>query len=137
MFHFLLIGTSWSRTSSVVACSEIASSVPISAPARGISGATPDVDSVMRRRDSDSPSPSIATSIASRTPSKLYSGSPMPISTTLESIRFSGGFTPATGHSPRSSRHTRIWPTISAGVRLRTSFCVPVWQNEQVSVQPT
>ena len=30
-----------------------------------------------------------------------------------------------------------IWPTISLGVRLRTSFCVPVWQNEQVSVQPT
>ena len=24
-----------------------------------------------------------------------------------------------------------------AGVRLRTSRCVPVWQNEQVSVQPT
>jgi hypothetical protein len=22
-------------------------------------------------------------------------------------------------------------------VRLRTSVCVPVWQNEQVSVQPT
>jgi hypothetical protein len=29
------------------------------------------------------------------------------------------------------------WPTISPAVRLRTSFCVPVWQNEQVSVQPT
>jgi hypothetical protein len=26
---------------------------------------------------------------------------------------------------------------ISSAVRLRTSFCVPVWQNEQVSVQPT
>jgi len=29
-----------------------------------------------------------------------------------------------------------IWPTISLGVRLRTSFCVPVWQKLQVSVQP-
>ena len=29
------------------------------------------------------------------------------------------------------------WPTISAGVRLRTSGCVPVWQKLQVSVQPT
>jgi len=29
------------------------------------------------------------------------------------------------------------WPTISPGVRLRTRRCVPVWQNEQVSVQPT
>ena len=35
-----------------------------------------------------------------------------------------------------------LWETIltamiSPAVRLRTSFCVPVWQNEQVSVQPT
>ena len=29
------------------------------------------------------------------------------------------------------------WPTISGVERLRTSFCVPVWQNLQVSVQPT
>ena len=43
----------------------------------------------------------------------------------------------APGQSPRRSRATMIWPTISAGVRLRTSFCVPVWQKLQVSVQPT
>jgi len=30
-----------------------------------------------------------------------------------------------------------IWATISAAVRLRTSRWVPVWQNEQLSVQPT
>ena len=29
------------------------------------------------------------------------------------------------------------WPTISAGLRLRTRACVPVWQKLQVSVQPT
>ena len=29
------------------------------------------------------------------------------------------------------------WPTISAGARLRTRGCVPVWQKLQVSVQPT
>jgi hypothetical protein len=29
------------------------------------------------------------------------------------------------------------WPTISPGVRLRTSRMVPVWQNRQLSVQPT
>jgi hypothetical protein len=28
-------------------------------------------------------------------------------------------------------------PTISPGVRLRTSRIVPVWQNRQLSVQPT
>ena len=35
------------------------------------------------------------------------------------------------------SRATITWPTISPAVRLRTSRCVPVWQNVQVSVQPT
>ena len=39
--------------------------------------------------------------------------------------------------SPSRSRATMTWPTISPGVRLRTRRCVPVWQNEQVSVQPT
>ena len=58
----------------------------------------------------------------------------MPISTMFETSRFSSGLRP---QSSRSSRATRIWPTISAAVRLRTSRWVPVWQNEQVSVQPT
>ena len=39
--------------------------------------------------------------------------------------------------SPSRSRATMSWPTISPGVRLRTRRWVPVWQNEQVSVQPT
>ena len=43
----------------------------------------------------------------------------------------------APSQSPSRSRATITWPTISPGVRLRTSRCVPVWQNEQVSVQPT
>ncbi len=55
----------------------------------------------------------------------------------FDSIRRSDGRSPGLGHSPRSSRQTRTWPTISAAERLRTSFCVPVWQNGQVSVQPT
>ena len=58
----------------------------------------------------------------------------MPISTRFETSRFSSGLRP---QSPRSSRATMIWPTISAAVRLRTSRWVPVWQKEQVSVQPT
>ena len=60
-----------SRISSVVPCSEIASMVPISSPARWISGTTPEVDSVMRRFDSEMPSPSETISIASFTLSKL------------------------------------------------------------------
>jgi len=61
----------------------------------------------------------------------------MPIRTTLETSRVSSLGAPGTGHSPRSSRATITCPTISPAVRFRTSFCVPVWQNEQVSVQPT
>ena len=67
----------------------------------------------------------------------------MPIMTMLETQR-----SPSVGRpgpwarslpmkSPSRSRATITWPTISSGVRLRTRRCVPVWQNEQVSVQPT
>ena len=44
---------------------------PISAPARAIIGTTPEVDSVMRRREMARPSPSCTTASASRTASKL------------------------------------------------------------------
>ena len=47
----------------------------------------------------------------------------------------SGGL--SSGQSPSRSRATITWATISAEVRFRTSFCVPVWQKEQFSVQPT
>ena len=36
-----------------------------------MSGTTPEVETVMRRFDSESPSPSVSTAIASRTLSKL------------------------------------------------------------------
>ena len=67
----------------------------------------------------------------------------MPIMTMLEILRPSAGtMAPcrrvAVGEiaepvARRSAAATRI----SSAVRLRTSFCVPVWQKEQVSVQPT
>ena len=41
------------------------------------------------------------------------------------------------GQSPRRSRATSTWPTISPAVRLRTRRWVPVWQKVQVRVQPT
>ena len=41
--------------------------VPASPPQRGISGTTPEVESVMRRLEIDSPSPSAVIAIASRT----------------------------------------------------------------------
>ena len=56
-------------------------------------------------------------------------------SPSVGTIAPSGGVPP--GQSPSRSRATITWPTISPGVRLRTRRCVPVWQNEQVSVQPT
>ena len=49
----------------------MASMEPISLPARSMLGTTPEVDSVILRFDSESPSPSETTSIASRTFSKL------------------------------------------------------------------
>ena len=66
----------------------------------------------------------------------------MPIITMLVMQRSPVGTTPSVGRvppgqSPSRSRATITWPTISPAVRLRTSRCVPVWQNEQVSVQPT
>ena len=79
------------------------------------------------------PSLSEMMSMAAATPSRLYSGSPMPMKTMLESRRSSLG----EGHSPRSSRATCTWAMISAAVRLRTSAWVPVWQKVQFSVQPT
>ena len=71
MFQRLLIGTSLSRTSSVVAWKDTARRQPISSAHLAISGTTPEVDSVMRRRDREIPSPSMAIFIASRTLSKL------------------------------------------------------------------
>ena len=60
----------------------------------------------------------------------------MPIITTLVTRRLPVGVS-RSAQSLRRSRATMIWPTISPAVRLRTSRCVPVWQNEQFSVQPT
>ena len=66
----------------------------------------------------------------------------MPIITMLVTLRPSAGtMAPAgvsrSGKSPSRSRAVSICARISSAVRLRTSFCVPVWQKEQVSVQPT
>ena len=59
----------------------------------------------------------------------------MPIRTMFEISRGRSPMpSPGSGHSPRSSRAIITWPMISPAVRLRTSFCVPVWQKEQVSV---
>ena len=67
----------------------------------------------------------------------------MPMNTMLDTKRPpspgtkapSGGV--ASGQSPMQSRATMSCATISAEVRLRTRRWVPVWQKEQVSVQPT
>ena len=66
----------------------------------------------------------------------------MPIMTMLVMQRSLCGTTPSVGRtppgqSPSRSRATITWPTISPAVRLRTRRWVPVWQNEQLSVQPT
>ena len=97
---------------------------------------------MIRRLEMPMPSPSDMIRMASRTASKLYSGSPMPIMTILVTQRSPLGMTPSVGRvppgqSPSRSRAASTWPAISPAVRLRTRRCVPVWQNVQVSVQPT
>ena len=47
-----------------------------------------------------------------------------------------GGVRPGKSPSRCGGRRQEL-QAISREVRLRTSFCVPVWQNVQVSVQPT
>ena len=59
----------------------------------------------------------------------------MPMTTMFDSSRGEPSF--GLGHSPYWSRIAMNWPTISAAPRFRTSFCVPVWQKRQESVQPT
>ena len=59
------------RVSSSGACSEIARFTPSSAPARWISGTTPDVDKVMRRLPSATPSSAMMIFMAVATLSKL------------------------------------------------------------------
>ena len=71
MFHLRLMGTRTSRTASVVAWNDTASWQPISRAVRAISGTTPEVDRVMRRRLREMPSGSMAMRMASRTASKL------------------------------------------------------------------
>ena len=69
--------------------------------------------------------------IARTTLSKFASGSPMPIITTLVSLRCWCGTLPRW----RAAIHT--WPMISAVDRLRLKPWVAVEQNVQLSAQPT
>src|SRR3990170_3558987 len=70
-------------------------------------------------------------SIAATTLSKLSSGSPIPIRTTLVTAR--SPFGPA----PRARRASHSWEMISASVRLRLKPWRPVAQKLQFSAQPT
>src|SRR3546814_18832799 len=68
--YFLLIGMMWSRTSSVVACSDTARFTSSSRPQRAISGTTPEVDRVILRLETDRPSWSMAMPMAVATDRK-------------------------------------------------------------------
>ena len=131
--YFLFSGTSSSRRASLVACRLIASMAWVVLPSFSSIGTTPEVETVIRRREMPMPSLSLMISMASATWPRLYSGSPMPMNTMFERTRSSL----SDGHSARSSLATCTWATISAAVRLRTSGWVPVWQKLQFSVQPT
>src|SRR3954453_12781528 len=97
-------------------------------------GTTPEVLTVTRRRDRPYALSSSMTYRAATTLSKLVSGSPIPIITTLVIIRFAweGGSSPARAFAAHHS-----CPRISPVVRLRLNPCLPVEQNEHSSAQPT
>ena len=115
---------------------------PISVPARAILGTTPDVDSVIRRLEMLRPSPSATTLSAVAHRFEIVERLAHPHHDDvgdqplfgLALVAFAGRIR---CQSPSWSRANTTWPTISPAVRLRTSRCVPVWQNVQVSVQPT
>jgi hypothetical protein len=77
-----LSGTNTSRSSSFAAWSEMASRTGTAWPSSAIFGATPAVDTVMRRGASANASGWVSTRIAWTTLFKLSSGSPMPMNTT-------------------------------------------------------
>jgi hypothetical protein len=69
--YFLFSGTNSSRSASLVACSEIASAGDSASPSGAIIGTTPEVETVMRRRDRHRPSCSVMTPSAAIRLSKL------------------------------------------------------------------
>jgi hypothetical protein len=102
-------------------------------------GTTPEVDSVMRRFESDalrrrrqSAAPRARIEIVERLAHAHHDdvGHEAVPSGTMARRRRPGKIAEPVARD-------QSWPTISSAVRLRTSRCVPVWQNEQVSVQPT
>src|SRR6185437_1761857 len=129
------MGTSSLRNSSSGACSETASATLLRSASLYICGTSPEVESVTRRRERSKPKSSRKISSAGTTLRKLASGSPMPMRTTLLTMRSRAE---SWAKEPASSRlASQTCPTISAVVRLRLKPCCAVEQNEQSSAQPT
>ena len=133
MFHLRLIGTSSSRSSSRTACSEIARPTPRSAPSCSIRGTTPEVETVIRRRDRLRPCSSMARRSAATVCVVIEQG-------LAHAHDHDVGEQPAVAAGrpfvERVARDQHLRHDLGAP-RLRTSGMVPVWQKVQVSVQPT
>ncbi len=116
---------------------------PISSPVRKISGTTPDVDKVMRRLrqrqavavGGDQQCRLDVLEIVER----LAHAHHHHIGDLAAFVGNDRALPACRGRGNRRAGRARAasCDRISSAVRLRTSFCVPVWQNEQVSVQPT
>ena len=126
MFQRRLTGMSWSRTSSVVALSEMARlGSGRTLASRSMPVTTPEVDTVMRRGDRPAPQGCSMMESARVTCSRLCSGSPMPMKTIL------------VGFCPTLSMAQYSCSTISPAVRLRPKPSVAVAQKAQPQAQPT
>jgi hypothetical protein len=127
----LFSGTSVVRSASSGACSDTASDTSLASESLSIIGTRPAVDRVTRLLARPKPLSSRIRPMARTTLSKFSSGSPMPIMTTLVSLRW------WCGTLPRCFAATQTWPMISAVLRLRLKPWVPVEQKVQASPQPT
>ena len=122
--HLRATGKSALRCPSSIACSETASCALVRAYSSSIRGTIPTVLTVILRSGTANPEGSRRTAIARRTSSRLSSGSPIPMNTTLA------------GRAPRWREAIAYCATISAAARLRWRPSRPVSQNTQPRAQP-
>eukprot|EP00966_Prymnesium_polylepis_P138099 3190902-Prymnesium_polylepis.3 len=128
--EWAVVGTRSLRRASSAAWTDHASLQGSSAAALAMSaGDGPTVDTQTERRESANARGCTSISTATRTASKLLSGSPIPMKTTFTS------FGSSRSRISRCASHT--CERISSARRLRTSPIAPVEQNVQPREQPT
>ena len=128
--YLRFIGINSSRRESTGACRDTANETAHASRRRLRAGTTPAVETVTRRCASPYPLWSVMILRAGKTASVLSRGSPIPIMTTLPTVR------PSFCVASRRLA-VRSCVRISAVVRFRENPCSPVRQKRQARAQPT